>query len=162
CNIARNVCGLEYAWVGTRCIDKASNAELSEAIKPMLSWYKTAAIYPVYLPDFTTIRDHLGAYRWPTRDWTLQELIAPHGVTFYDRKWFQSGQRRVLSKLWPSGHTPWAALLSQEAVTSYRIRLMSRPAIFDRTLERRGCPQSKGWTYSTTTRLSGARDALEP
>ncbi|RYO96172.1 hypothetical protein DL765_011653 [Monosporascus sp. GIB2] len=34
---------LEYFWVDTCCIDKASSAELSEAINSMFRWYHEAA-----------------------------------------------------------------------------------------------------------------------
>ncbi|KAL2192483.1 hypothetical protein P885DRAFT_10333, partial [Corynascus similis CBS 632.67] len=89
----------QHAWIGTCCIDKASNAQMSETINPMLLWYRTAAVYPGYLLDFTscpTIRDRFGAYQWSVRDGTLQELVVPCEVIFYDRRWVQSGQRKVL------------------------------------------------------------------
>lgn len=44
----------QHAWIGTCCIDKASNAQMSETINPMLLWYRTAAVYPGYLLDFTS------------------------------------------------------------------------------------------------------------
>ncbi|KAK0376891.1 HET domain-containing protein [Colletotrichum limetticola] len=63
CEIAQEK-GLGYAWIDTCCIDKSSSAELSEAINSMFRWCK-----------------------WFTRGWTLQELIAPAAVEFYDAGW---------------------------------------------------------------------------
>ena len=43
--------GYEYAWVDTCCIDKASSAELSEAINSMYQWYQDAHICYAYMTD---------------------------------------------------------------------------------------------------------------
>jgi hypothetical protein len=37
--------------------------------------------------------------RWFTRGWTLQELLAPDFVTFYNRDWQEIGTKRSLSRL---------------------------------------------------------------
>lgn len=94
--------GLEYFWVDTCCIDKSSNAELSEAINSMFRWYRDAAKCYVYLPDVSRLTlDSDGQLdqfywersfrrsRWFTRGWTLQELIAPASVEFFskDGRW---------------------------------------------------------------------------
>lgn len=92
--------GLSYLWIDTCCIDKASSAELSEAINSMYRWYQDAAVCYVYLSDMKRCEDHgnrsedgssfskdfqmLQACRWFTRGWTLQELLAPQDVIFYD------------------------------------------------------------------------------
>ena len=36
--------GYSYFWVDTCCIDKASSAELSEAVNSMFRWYRNAAV----------------------------------------------------------------------------------------------------------------------
>ncbi|KAH8763052.1 heterokaryon incompatibility protein-domain-containing protein [Diaporthe sp. PMI_573] len=90
--------GLEYAWVDTCCIDKSSSAELSEAINSMFRWYERAALCYVFLQDLTEFswgedKDVRGLElsvkhcRWFTRSWTLQELIAPLHMKFFDRDW---------------------------------------------------------------------------
>ncbi|KAK0733175.1 heterokaryon incompatibility protein-domain-containing protein, partial [Lasiosphaeria miniovina] len=88
--------GLDWVWVDTCCIDKTSSAELTESINSMFSWYQQAAICFVYLSDLST-RDNLEvrltACRWFTRGWTLQELIAPKDVSFYDKKWQPRGTK---------------------------------------------------------------------
>jgi hypothetical protein len=89
CRIAKND-GLLYAWVDTCCIDKSSSAELSEAINSMFQWYEKAAKCYAYLADFDLTTDwceSMGRCRWFTRGWTLQELIAPKDVWFFDRHW---------------------------------------------------------------------------
>ncbi|KAG7043128.1 MYND finger family protein [Colletotrichum scovillei] len=96
CEIAKEV-GLGYAWVDTCCIDKSSSAELSEAINSMFRWYQEAKVCLVLLSDLRPevggtgpgiyeISD-LSRCRWFTRGWTLQELIAPADVEFYDAGW---------------------------------------------------------------------------
>lgn len=77
-----------YAWVDTCCIDKTSSAELSESINAMFRWYKESQCCFAYLQDVTF--ENLGELeqsRWFTRGWTLQELLAPATVDFFDRGW---------------------------------------------------------------------------
>lgn len=86
--------GLAYAWVDTCCIDKSSSAELTEAINSMFRWYQRAEICYVFLSDLYkgTVRE-LDHCRWFTRGWTLQELIAPCRVQFFDSSWRHCGDR---------------------------------------------------------------------
>jgi hypothetical protein len=84
--------GYEWAWLDTCCIDKASSAELSEAINSMFAWYSRAEVCYVYLADVTEAGAWLES-RWWTRAWTLQELLAPYTVTFYDRSWTRIGDK---------------------------------------------------------------------
>ncbi|KAH8819884.1 heterokaryon incompatibility protein-domain-containing protein [Xylogone sp. PMI_703] len=82
--------GFKYAWVDTCCIDKSSSAELSEAINSMFQWYTQSEICYAYLPDLhpeVSLKEGLSKCRWVTRGWTLQELIAPAEVVFYDSTW---------------------------------------------------------------------------
>ena len=96
---------LDYIWVDTCCIDKSSSAELQEAINSMYRWYKNAAVCFVYLSDYHWDRPlgrrdweetrelDLQKGRWITRGWTLQELIAPSNVQFYDSSWTYLGDK---------------------------------------------------------------------
>lgn len=92
----------------TCCIDKRSSAELSEAINSMYSWYENSLVCLVILEDVTfTSQDLIWRHNteylerkirgsvWFTRAWTLQELIAPRNVEFYD-----SAGKSFGSKLW--------------------------------------------------------------
>lgn len=42
-----------WIWIDTCCIDKASSAELSEAINSMYRWYSKSQFCYVLLPDVT-------------------------------------------------------------------------------------------------------------
>ncbi|KAK3320441.1 heterokaryon incompatibility protein-domain-containing protein [Cercophora scortea] len=94
---------LEYAWVDTCCIDKTSSAELSEAINSMFRWYLNAKVCYAYLEDIDSYDfgsnapiDSLGASRWFTRGWTLQELLAPDNLVFYSSSWGRLGTKEKL------------------------------------------------------------------
>ncbi|KAI3323835.1 heterokaryon incompatibility protein-domain-containing protein [Xylariaceae sp. AK1471] len=90
---------LSWVWVDTCCIDKTSSAELSEAINSMFKWYEAATICYAYLSDVGGIgHDDWRASRWFTRGWTLQELVAPFEVMFYDSLWKQFGTKRLMTK----------------------------------------------------------------
>lgn len=91
--------GLKYAWLDTCCIDKSSSSELSEAINSMFEWYRRATICIVYLSDLHLDDPNyqlLKACRWFTRGWTLQELIAPEQVEFYNANWTIIGSKLQL------------------------------------------------------------------
>jgi hypothetical protein len=93
--------GYEWGWVDTCCIDKRSSAELSEAINSMYRYYWQAAVCYAYLADFDSSLYRLGltalkSSRWFTRGWTLQELLAPDIVEFYNAKWEPLGTKSSL------------------------------------------------------------------
>lgn len=105
CNNASRA-GLEYIWIDTCCIDKTSSAELSEAINSMHAWYQDSAVCYVYLHDFdddVDLRSALEKVDWFKRGWTLQELIAPENVYFFNKDWIKIGSKAtwapILSKL---------------------------------------------------------------
>ncbi|KAH7025227.1 heterokaryon incompatibility protein-domain-containing protein [Microdochium trichocladiopsis] len=95
----------EYIWVDTCCIDKASSAEYQEAINSMGQWYAESAICYAYLddvdlsklPDAPSRKFRHKLYKsfqrseWFTRGWTLQELLAPKSLIFFDRNWNRIG-----------------------------------------------------------------------
>ncbi|KAL5378399.1 hypothetical protein DPSP01_009158 [Paraphaeosphaeria sporulosa] len=104
--------GLRHFWIDTCCIDKSSSAELSEAITSMFRWYQNSAQCYVYLSDVSTSKrkaDHdqfsntwepaFRTSRWFTRGWTLQELIAPHRVTFFSKEGNYLGNKSSLEQL---------------------------------------------------------------
>ncbi|KAI6038844.1 heterokaryon incompatibility protein-domain-containing protein [Pisolithus marmoratus] len=100
----------KWLWIDTCCIDKRSSAELSEAINSMYRWYQNAQVCYVYLDDvnepvFPTKKDddQLGQSNgWPEwfeRGWTLQELIAPKQVEFFNRNWVLIGNKRRFARV---------------------------------------------------------------
>lgn len=88
CRIAAIEHGLTLAWMDTICINKDSSAELDESIRSMYMWYRASAICLAYLAD-TVTQDQIPADTWFTRGWTLQELIAPHRIKFYNATWIE-------------------------------------------------------------------------
>ncbi len=107
--------GFPWAWIDTCCIDKRSSAELSQAINSMYKWYELSRECYVYLADvefsvselslkhqseeafwytpggWSALRDRFSQSSWFKRGWTLQELIAPRKVVFYDTYWNEIG-----------------------------------------------------------------------
>ncbi|KAI6127567.1 hypothetical protein EV401DRAFT_1934133 [Pisolithus croceorrhizus] len=75
-----------WAWSDTCCIDKASSAELQEAIGSMFSWYRRSGLTIVYLSDVSDTVSFTKSV-WFKRGWTLQELLASETVLFYMRDW---------------------------------------------------------------------------
>ncbi|KAK0610796.1 heterokaryon incompatibility protein-domain-containing protein [Immersiella caudata] len=100
CAVARND-GWDHIWIDTCCIDKASSAELSEAINSMFVWYAGAQVCYVFLADCHASASALDAstwtFKWCSRGWTLQELVAPYNVHFYNATWEFLGNRHTLA-----------------------------------------------------------------
>lgn len=108
--------GYDWAWVDTCCIDKTSSSELSEAINSMYRWYENAGLCIVYMSDVRVEREMPGLLgrekvtlegplsvsknfaesQWFKRGWTLQELIAPAVLAFYDSEWGVIGSKESL------------------------------------------------------------------
>lgn len=98
----RNICkqaqrdGYHYVWIDTCCIDKTSSTELAEAINSMYQWYKESALCYAYLADVSDGPDFVSQFkrsRWFTRGWTLQELLAPSRIRFFDCNWSYVGNK---------------------------------------------------------------------
>jgi len=93
--------GFDYTWIDTCCIDKTSSAELSEAINSMFLWYAKSKFCYSFLSDVSfQAGDNIDAEgsnfaesRWFKRGWTLQELLAPENVVFFDRGWTEIGTK---------------------------------------------------------------------
>ncbi|KAF2034956.1 hypothetical protein EK21DRAFT_97157 [Setomelanomma holmii] len=84
CNQARKDC-YDWIWIDSCCIDKASSADLSEAINSMWKFYAEAN----EAGWSTTFAES----KWFTRGWTLQELVAPSFVEFYAENWDAIGTK---------------------------------------------------------------------
>jgi hypothetical protein len=72
----------------------------------MFHWYRDAQVCYAYLSDVPAIEeDHFAqdsAFRkskWFTRGWTLQELLAPQTVVFYNHDWEELGSKGRLGNL---------------------------------------------------------------
>jgi hypothetical protein len=82
----------EWAWSDTCCIDKSSSAEINESIRAMFRWYRQAEICLVYLGDTLNPGD-VAKDQWFNRGWTLQELLAPKQIRFFNKNWALLGTR---------------------------------------------------------------------
>ena len=100
--------GYEWVWVDTCCIDKRSSAELSEAINSMYRWYANSRVCYTYLHDVDgssiPAKEDRKKYpksngwpEWFSRGWTLQEMIAPSNVQFFNMNWTYIGDKQALA-----------------------------------------------------------------
>ena len=100
----------EWVWVDTCCIDKRSSAELSEAINSMYRWYANSRVCYAYLHDvhgdfFPADTDGMeypksdGWPEWFSHGWTLQEMIAPNNVQFFNMNWKCIGDKNMLARI---------------------------------------------------------------
>lgn len=95
--------GWGWIWIDTACIDKTSSVELSEAINSMYDYYKNAQTCYAYLADVESEKtgQDFEKSRWWKRGWTLQELLAPKKVEFYNSAWQPIGDKNSLASIIP-------------------------------------------------------------
>ncbi|KAH9238564.1 hypothetical protein K456DRAFT_1785052, partial [Colletotrichum gloeosporioides 23] len=96
--------GVEFVWIDAVCVDKTSSARISETINSIANYFKMATICFAYLFDLPCgdLSPTLwGGCQFWSQIWTLQELIFPPKIQFYDAKWHLKGERSssVLSSL---------------------------------------------------------------
>ncbi|KAI6815018.1 hypothetical protein KC342_g16160 [Hortaea werneckii] len=125
--------GQTYFWVDTCCIDKANHVELNTAITSMFDWYAKATKCYVYLSDVNrglfgtaegcnlTWQSQFRKCRWLSRGWTLQELLAPRVVEFYDQTRMLLGDKMSLESDFCEVTGIPAAALQGRPLTSYSI-----------------------------------------
>ncbi|KAI0816159.1 heterokaryon incompatibility protein-domain-containing protein [Xylaria sp. FL0064] len=100
--------GDNVAANGWRKITQTCKLAIAEgyeyAINSMYSWYAGSGECIAYLSDFNQSTSGPSNYnkqffssRWFTRGWTLQELIAPENLRFYDSSWTPYGSKASLS-----------------------------------------------------------------
>ncbi|KAK7443540.1 hypothetical protein VKT23_015713 [Stygiomarasmius scandens] len=88
--------GVHYIWVDTCCIKQGDDADIKANITSMYAYYQNAAVCYAYLADLPQARKSLDSSEWFTRGWTLQELLAPPTVIFFDKNWSRIGSRHEL------------------------------------------------------------------
>lgn len=94
--------GIKNLWIDTVCVNQGDSQEVSRSINSMFRWYQDAEVCLVYLFDVTWRADKASRRQfidseWFLRGWTLQELIAPKNVQFYDRNWAYIGTKDDLA-----------------------------------------------------------------
>ncbi|KDR67362.1 hypothetical protein GALMADRAFT_42771, partial [Galerina marginata CBS 339.88] len=75
-----------FVWFDSGCINKSSSAELEESIRSMFTWYSKSKVCIVHLADTTNVKS-FRKDQWFTRGWTLQELLAPNSLKFFEKSW---------------------------------------------------------------------------
>jgi len=103
---------LAWLWIDTCCIDKSSTVEETRSINSMFEWYRKATVCYTYLNDvvcpprgdqtFKRQQQQGSQPRgqesvWFERGWTLQELLTPQSMEFYDVEWKFMGTRADLA-----------------------------------------------------------------
>ncbi|KAI6010023.1 hypothetical protein EDC04DRAFT_818826 [Pisolithus marmoratus] len=81
--------GHNWAWSDTCCIDRATSSILNRSLTSMYKWYADSAATLVSLAGVAhpSKPGDLSRSLWMTRAWTLQELLAPKVIFFYDSEW---------------------------------------------------------------------------
>ena len=152
--------GLQWVWIDTCCIDKRSSAELSEAINSMYTWYQRSQVCSVYLKDFQFSSTELLNFNnepsvamrywhfehfsdpgrrfnksaWFTRGWTLQELLAPETLIFFDANWNEIGtQWDLLSPISEATKIPRVYLVRQDRLSEASIATKMNSAAYRTT-----------------------------
>jgi hypothetical protein len=103
CYLARKD-SIPYIWIDTCCIESGPGSDIrerSQAINSMFRWYREAAVrYAFLLNASDDNNEHRKGQitsfeksEWFTRGWTLQELLAPQNLRFYDCHWRQIGPK---------------------------------------------------------------------
>jgi len=95
---------LDWIWVDVCCMDDESRSKVNDSFR----WFKDSEECYVYLHDiddmvFPTVPDperfpESGGWpKWFSRSWTLQELVAPRVVYFFNRNWKPIGNKKGLA-----------------------------------------------------------------
>lgn len=114
----RNACAqaradsLTWLWIDSCCIDKGNFQELSKELNSMFQYYNEASKCYAFLHDVSSSfpgaerfkrqrqpgqPDHDQVSEWFERGWTLQELLAPQDIQFYDQTWKPLGTKKTLA-----------------------------------------------------------------
>ncbi|KIK21204.1 hypothetical protein PISMIDRAFT_104433, partial [Pisolithus microcarpus 441] len=88
CKEARRL-GHNWAWSYTCCVDKTTSSIHNLSLTCMYKWYADSAATLVFLDDVAhpSKPGDLVKSLWMTQAWTLQELLAPKVILFYDSEW---------------------------------------------------------------------------
>lgn len=154
----------EWFWIDTCCIDKTNSAELAEALNSMSTYYANAIHCIAYMADVTAASTFSALERtgqfyefwefetshWFTRGWTLQELLFPTKVVFFNRHWKRIGYR---------DSPPTAKVI--ERATGIPLVLLNRPdkESLQRTFARHDFPVAQKISWAAQRRTTRAEDA---
>jgi len=98
--------GFRIIWIDTCCVQQGNHEDVVANITSMYAYYQNAQVCYVYLADALngslrniSRRNGSSFYRWSewfSRGWTLQELLAPRTVVFFDKNWRRIGDKHQL------------------------------------------------------------------
>ncbi|KAK7461859.1 hypothetical protein VKT23_008289 [Stygiomarasmius scandens] len=106
---------ISWIWIDTSCIDQDNHEDVARSIKSMYAYYRNARVCYAWLHDVSAsltpsttwnvveginsggLKAEVEESEWFSRGWTLQELLAPKEVIFFDRNWEEVGRRSVLT-----------------------------------------------------------------
>ncbi|THV00635.1 hypothetical protein K435DRAFT_837201 [Dendrothele bispora CBS 962.96] len=77
---------LRYIWIDTCCIKQSDDNDVAANTTSMYDYYQNAEVCN-WLAQFKSSQ-------WLERGWTLQELLAPKTVLFFDEDWQYIGDKR--------------------------------------------------------------------
>ena len=119
-------------WIDTCCINKQDKEELTYVLNTMFAWYRESQVCYCYMHDVPNndVNPDLkySKFRksqWFTRDWTLQELLAPQYLIFFNRDWEEIGTKSSLKTTIAdtTGIAPSIVVLNQGGEVSVAQRL---------------------------------------
>ena len=114
----------DYFWVDTCCINKADSSELSESINSMYQWYRDSAVCIAFLIDVPAgaTEQRMLESEWFSRGWTLQELVAPRRLFFYDTSWQYIGDKvKFVDAIYKKTNVPRRILANQAEPSQYSL-----------------------------------------
>ncbi|KAF1951964.1 HET-domain-containing protein [Byssothecium circinans] len=131
CKQAASV-GLDYVWIDTCCVNKQDKDEVAYAINAMFAWYRKSQVCYCYMYDVPKndldLEHKDSKFRtsqWFTRGWTLQELLAPLYLIFFNHDWEEIGTKSsfkgIIAEI--TGIAPSIVVLNQGGDVSVAQRL---------------------------------------
>ncbi|KAK7441812.1 hypothetical protein VKT23_016474 [Stygiomarasmius scandens] len=85
---------IPFIWIDTCCINQKDDKDVARNIRSMFLYYRNAVVCYVFLVDVDVRyrkQHRMRDSEWFRRGWTLQELIAPLRVVFFDNRWKRIG-----------------------------------------------------------------------
>ncbi|KAK7443569.1 hypothetical protein VKT23_015742 [Stygiomarasmius scandens] len=115
--------GIRYIWVDTCCIDQGNHEDVAATIPSTYAYYQNAEVCYAYLADVEKKEDMFPGSslkrgsEWFQRGWTLQELLAPRTVIFFDKSWHCIGDKHQLrDDIHRITDIPTAVLSSEQSI----------------------------------------------
>lgn len=119
-------------WIDTCCINKRDKEELTYVLNTMFAWYRKSQVGYCYMHDVPSNDvdpelkySKFRKSQWFTRGWTLQELLAPQYLIFFNRDWEEIGMKSSLKTTIAdtTGIAPSIVVLNQGGEVSVAHRL---------------------------------------